>query len=173
MSKKKIILILLVILVVSLGVFGLSRKTENKDSYEKVIPTISDTSISSEESLKNESKENVVTPSRTLKSEEISSEEGSKINIILTIPNREFNITITEGASVYDLLISISQKENVDFGFKNFSGLGFFVDSINGVKSENGKYWIYYINGKKAEEGISNYKLKEGDSILWKLEDEI
>lgn len=173
MLKKKIILILIVILVVTLSVFGLSQKPESKKVEANNPSATQDLSVSKEETKQVGVEANTSSPKNTLQAEEISSEDGQKINITLTIPQREFNITITEGASVYDLLSLIGQKENINFGFKDFSGSGFFVDSIDGVKSENGKYWIYYINGKKAEAGISNYKLKAGDSILWKLEDEI
>lgn len=173
MLKKKIILILIVILAVVLGVFGLSQKPESKKVEGNNLPATQDVSASKEETKQVAVETNTSSSKNTLQAEEISSEDGQKINITFTIPQREFNITITEGASVYDLLSTIGQKENINFGFKNFSGLGFFVDSIDGVKSGSGKNWIYYINGKKAEEGISNYKLKAGDSILWKLEDEI
>lgn len=58
------------------------------------------------------------------------------------------------------------------FSGKEYSGLGFFVEEINGVKNntQEGRYWIYYINGKKAQVGISSYILKPNDIIMWKYE---
>jgi hypothetical protein len=44
------------------------------------------------------------------------------------------------------------------------------VEEIGGLKSDqqNGKYWIYYINGKSAKLGISTQIVKPGDLIEWK-----
>ena len=48
--------------------------------------------------------------------------------------------------------------------------MGSFVTGINNNKGSPGKYWIYYVNDKKASVGVSNYILKEGDIINWKQE---
>lgn len=171
MLKKKIILILIVVAIVGYGIFVVNHQVKVEETN---INNLDVGEIKTEKGSDNsEVVKEVVAPKQNLQNNEISSEEGQKINVILAIPQREFNITITEGATVYDMLSLIGQKENINFVFKNFSGLGFYVDSIDGVKSGSGKFWIYYINGKKAETGISNYKLKAGDRVLWQLEEEI
>ena len=48
--------------------------------------------------------------------------------------------------------------------------MGKFIVAINGVKGNGDKNWIYYVNGKKAQTGVSNYKLKSGDVVSWKYE---
>jgi len=55
---------------------------------------------------------------------------------------------------------------------KNYAGLGKFVESINGLKNnpQTGEYWIYYINSKPAQMGISNQVVAPGDVIEWKYE---
>jgi hypothetical protein len=50
------------------------------------------------------------------------------------------------------------------------SGLGNFIDEINGIKGTKGRYWIYYINNKKASVGVSKYFVKNGDIIKWSQE---
>ncbi|HEY8999677.1 MAG TPA: DUF4430 domain-containing protein [Candidatus Saccharimonadales bacterium] len=51
------------------------------------------------------------------------------------------------------------------------SSYGAYVDSIDGVKGgTDGKYWMYYVNGKLATVGAGTYKTKQGDQIVWKFE---
>ena len=47
------------------------------------------------------------------------------------------------------------------------------IEEINKVKNGGEKNWIYYVNGKKAEIGVSNYKIKEGDVVSWKYENSL
>lgn len=46
------------------------------------------------------------------------------------------------------------------------------VDSINGVKVDSSKkeYWAFYVNGEYAKVGPADYKVKQGDTIEWKIE---
>ena len=43
--------------------------------------------------------------------------------------------------------------------------MGKLVEEINGLKNSGEKNWIYYINGKKANIGVSNYKINKGDIV--------
>jgi len=64
----------------------------------------------------------------------------------------------------------INIKEGkIDFKDKTYSGMGKLIEEINGI-SNGDKYWIYYVNGQKANIGISNYKIKAGDVVSWKYE---
>ena len=63
----------------------------------------------------------------------------------------------------------LQAEGKINFKDKNYSGMGKFVEEINGLKSSQNKYWIYYINGKEANVGISNYKINPGDVVSWKL----
>ena len=47
--------------------------------------------------------------------------------------------------------------------------MGKFIESINDLKNGE-KNWIYYVNGEKANIGVSNYKIKSGDVVSWKYE---
>jgi hypothetical protein len=50
---------------------------------------------------------------------------------------------------------------------QDHSGL---VVSINNVKPTGHDYWAFYINGKLAPIGPAEYKTKNGDIIMWKIE---
>lgn len=49
------------------------------------------------------------------------------------------------------------------------SELGELVEEINGVRSNNGNYIFYYVNGVMAKTGAANYVTQKGDRIEWKL----
>ena len=97
---------------------------------------------------------------------------GNIINVNLEVLGKSYQAKVLEDSSVYDLMVSLRNNKinSFTFNYKEYSGLGIFIDEINGVKGGDSGYWIYYINNKEASVGVSNYILKEGDDILWKLE---
>lgn len=51
------------------------------------------------------------------------------------------------------------------------SPYGVYVVSINGVAVEaNGKYWMLYVNGQRAQMNAGDYITRPGDIITWKFE---
>lgn len=75
-------------------------------------------------------------------------------------------VKIETGENALEVLKRAHNVETKHYSF------GDLVQSIDGVSGENGKYWIYYVNGKKASEGASVYLPKNGDKIEWKLENQ-
>ncbi len=90
----------------------------------------------------------------------------------IIISGKSYPVGFIAGSSVYEVMKNLHADGKVTIRFKNYSGLGHFVDGIDGVNSDTfrAKYWIYYINGAKAKIGISNYTLKQNDIITWKYE---
>ena len=85
----------------------------------------------------------------------------------LVLGGEEANFSVAEGINAL-LLLKMGVK-NVET--KTFSGIGEYVTSINGEKEDSGKnFWAFYINGKQSKIGAGDYKLKNGDKIIWKLE---
>lgn len=91
---------------------------------------------------------------------------------ILYVGDKRHEISIPEQSTVYNLMISLKQRGDLDFKGKDSSGLGFFVEEINGIKNniKENTFWIYYVNGKTANVGVSYYILKTNDIINWKYE---
>lgn len=96
------------------------------------------------------------------------------IPVILEIEEIVYKIRVKPNSSVYDAMIKAQETLDLRFDGKEFSGLGFLVEEINGMRqnSRMRKYWIYYVNDKKANVGISAYMLQKNDVILWKYEKE-
>jgi hypothetical protein len=51
------------------------------------------------------------------------------------------------------------------------SSYGPFVETIDGVKGgTDGKYWLFFVNGKEANVGAGAFKTKNGEIIAWKFQ---
>lgn len=101
-------------------------------------------------------------------------QQENSITATLAVEGRTYQVSLPEGSSAYDFMVKAQETSNFQFGGKEFPGLGFFIQEINGLEQSPraGKYWIYYINGRKAEVGISAYTVNDHDIILWRYEDE-
>jgi len=84
----------------------------------------------------------------------------------------EHHFQIPGDSTVYDAMLSLEKNRSFSFAGKEYGNLGFFVESIGDLTNRELKdrYWIYYINGKKAQVGISNYIIQPNDIITWKYE---
>ncbi len=80
------------------------------------------------------------------------------------------DIKLEEGKTVFDLLKKVTQENNLEFSFKEYPGLGVFVESIDGISNDAkiNTWWQYWVNGEYAQTGASIYKLKNNDLIEWK-----
>ena len=76
------------------------------------------------------------------------------------------------GSSVYDLMENLKKQDKLRFSGTNYSGIGFFVEEINDIENnpKENSFWLYYVNGKEANVGITGYILKPGDVIEWKFD---
>ena len=89
---------------------------------------------------------------------------------ILEINGIKYNSKITGPLSVYDFMTQLQDEGKITFEEKNYPGMGKFIEGINGIKNGRKKNWIYYVNGKKAGIGVSNYQINKGDIVSWKYE---
>ncbi len=88
----------------------------------------------------------------------------------LEINEEKYKNQINENSTVADFMDKLKTEGKITFEEKKYSGMGKFIESINGIKNNGEKNWIYYVNNKKANIGISNYKINNGDIISWKYE---
>lgn len=110
-------------------------------------------------------------PKETIQSEIAKGPAEEKIKAVMIINDNKYEAEIKAGSSVYDLMNLLKNQNKIDFSGKNYSGLGFFIEEINGLKNNLGrKNWVYYINDKPAPVGISNYLINNNDIIKWKYE---
>ncbi|MFA5095073.1 MAG: DUF4430 domain-containing protein [Candidatus Paceibacterota bacterium] len=104
----------------------------------------------------------------------LSSTKIEKTNrAFLQINGEKLETSITEKENVYDFMIQLQKEKKISFKDKVYSGMGKFIEEINGVKNNGDKNWIYYVNDKKATIGVSNYQMIPGDIVIWKYEDSV
>ena len=87
----------------------------------------------------------------------------------LAIGRNRYQIPANNSA-VLDAMNELSSTRDFKFTGKDYPSLGFFVESINGKKNADGFYWILYVNGKSSDLGVSQAKIRAGDTIEWKYE---
>ncbi|MFA6354391.1 MAG: DUF4430 domain-containing protein [Candidatus Paceibacterota bacterium] len=77
-----------------------------------------------------------------------------------------------QGMTVFDALKLATDKEQLGLKYKDYGGtMGVFVQMIGKTKnSESGdRWWQFWVNNNYGKEGASNYSLKQGDAVEWKL----
>lgn len=97
---------------------------------------------------------------------------GTDISVTLEAGETRYEVTIPQGSSVYDVMEE-AEAQGFSFEGREFSGLGFFVEEIED-KRQNPKdrmYWIYYVNEKKAQVGVSLYIIEDNNVITFRYEE--
>jgi len=145
------------------GYLSILKPTNNvkKEDKNKVV-----SEIISETLVKPQSEIEPLIESKSL------SKETNTISVLFQILDKRYELEISENTNVFEAMKKLQddKKGEFSFNYKEYPGMGAFVNEINGIKGKSGAYWIYYVNGKEASVGVSSYILKEGDSILWKQE---
>lgn len=96
------------------------------------------------------------------------SEQEEAITITISENNQEEivaeeEVPVEEGEILYDVM-----EENFDIEATEEG----FITSIEGISQneEEGKYWMYYVNGEMAEVGAQDYELEPGDEVTFDLQ---
>ena len=99
-------------------------------------------------------------------------EDSLRQTFPITIKAGEATYTadVVAGTNMYDAMLAIREKTSFDFTSKEYTGLGYLVESINGVMNAGGTYWTIYINGEYSEVGASQYILQSEDVIEFRYE---
>lgn len=84
---------------------------------------------------------------------------------------KETEVWVEKGSSVFDVLNRICRLKKIQVE-SSFTPIyeSYYVESINYLyEFDGGKLsgWMYKVNGKFPNYGCSEYKVKEGDKIIW------
>ncbi|MBP9715545.1 MAG: DUF4430 domain-containing protein [Candidatus Pacebacteria bacterium] len=156
MSKSKKI-ITYGFIIIALGLFLTFLLTLNNKAED----------IISNNETPNVQKENT----KELKSVPIEKVVEKGLQTILEVNGTKYEGEVNKEISVYDFMNQLRNEGKITFKEKTYSGIGKFIEEINGVKSDGDNYWIYYVNGVEASIGVSNYKINPGDVVSWKYEE--
>jgi len=100
----------------------------------------------------------------------IQNKNQETVNTVLEVNGISYYSEISSPTTVYDFMEKLQEEGKITFEGKTYPEMGIFIEEINGAKGTGDKYWIYYVNGKEADVGISNYKINTGDVVSWKYE---
>jgi len=166
--KTKLIILFFAVTIGALVLFLNQEKNllevniENQSNMEEGSKPVNEQAVEPQKIIESQS-------ATTTKPAKIETEE--KIKAVMLINGSKYETEIKAGSSVYDLMNLLKSQNKINFSGKNYSGLGFFVEEINSLKNNPaGKNWLYYVNGKPAQVGISYYLIKANDIIEWKYE---
>jgi hypothetical protein len=87
----------------------------------------------------------------------------------LKVGSTTYPLILHSDETVIEAMRELSAAGDLAFTGRQFPGLGFFVDSLNGIQNTGGKYWVFYLNGVSSTEGASSVVLKKGDVVEWKF----
>ena len=98
---------------------------------------------------------------------------GKEISASLVTPENTYEVVVPQGSTVLDAMYAAQKEHEFSFKGKEFSGIGFFVEEIEGIRQDplNKMYWIYYVNKEKAQVGVSSYIIQDNDVITFKYEE--
>ena len=65
------------------------------------------------------------------------------------------------GKTVFEVLKTTHDVDYTD------SDMGVFINSIDGIKNEGGKYWRYYINDEPGKVASDKAVLSDSDKVEW------
>ncbi len=84
--------------------------------------------------------------------------------------SKTYTINYAEGMSAYDALDTVSKKENIPVKTKKYD-IGTFIDAIGGKNGgDEGKYWLYYVNGKPPSIAADKQILQPEDRVEFRFE---
>jgi len=86
------------------------------------------------------------------------------------VGDRTYSATVAPNETVMSAMRTLAMTDDFTYTSKEYSGLGVFVDSINGKKNGNGMYWILYVNDALSNSGAGATVLSAGDVVEWKYE---
>ena len=76
-------------------------------------------------------------------------------------------VYLDDGATAYDALKKACDENGIALNVQN-STWGVYVVGIGGIEEKDcgpQSGWLYFVNGKSPSTGLSNYKIKSGDSL--------
>jgi len=77
---------------------------------------------------------------------------------------------IGKDTTVLDLLLEFTQAQGIEV-VKKDSDFGVMIEGIGDKKNgDDGRYWMFYINGELSSVGVSEAKVQPGDRVEFKFE---
>lgn len=72
--------------------------------------------------------------------------------------------------NAYEVVTEATKAAGYFLDIKESAGLGKYINEISDKKGgDDGKYWLYFVNGTAATQGIEAQEVKDGDKIEFRF----
>ncbi len=100
--------------------------------------------------------------------------DNIKKEVVLVIDDGEspktFETEFREKMTAFDLLKSAAERLNLTLKTKTYD-IGVMIESIGEKENgQDGKYWLYYVNGEMPMVAADKKEIKSGDKVEFKFE---
>lgn len=176
MKTKNLVIIFILFLLITLASASAVFLTEDKsqpviDEQTNLVEKQAESASAETVAVATSTKEKIVQPKKTEQQQNVSAPAEEKIKAVMLISGSKYATEVKPGNSVYEMMNLLKNENKINFSGKDYASLGFFVEEINGLKNNPaGKNWLYYVNGRPAQVGVSYYLIKANDIIEWKYE---
>ena len=83
---------------------------------------------------------------------------------------KTFTANFKQGITAFDLLKEEAEKLSLALKTKNYD-TGIFIEAIGDKENgQDGKYWLYYVNGEMPMVSAGKKEIKAGDKVEFKFE---
>ena len=102
---------------------------------------------------------------------EASAVSNAEANDVPVVQKQRYTIPVLSETTVFRAMEAYAET-NAEFTFsvREFSGLGFFIEEIGGLKNRDGFYWTLFINNTLSEKGASTVNANPGDVVEWRYQ---
>lgn len=88
----------------------------------------------------------------------------------IVVPGKPIATESAKAKKDESALSVLSRTHTVETKHFSFGDVANSIDQV--VGGTDGKYWIFYVNGKMSEVGAGEYTVRSGDVITWKFQKE-
>jgi uncharacterized protein YxeA len=100
-------------------------------------------------------------------------DQGNEVNLVIDYGNgsqKTLTTSYTKSMTAFDLLKRGAEKENLTLKTKPYD-TGVFIEAIGDTENgQDGKYWLYYINGEMPQVAADKQNIKVADVVEFKFE---
>ncbi|MBI4088060.1 DUF4430 domain-containing protein [Candidatus Kaiserbacteria bacterium] len=97
-----------------------------------------------------------------------ASQAAANSDTTIVVGEHSYTVPIASDTSVLNAMNAAMATGMLTFTGREYPGLGFFIESLNGKKNADGFYWFLYVNGVSSDTGASQTLLHPGDTVEWR-----
>lgn len=87
-------------------------------------------------------------------------------------PPQSFDFEVTPTTTAFGLLEMVALILDIEIEATYYGEMGVFIEAIKGKKNgDEGRYWLYYVNGEMPMKAADKQLVKPGDKVEFRFEE--